>query len=827
MLLAGLLCIAAGYAGIRKVPAAAQKAVAGIEAKKLAERKHSDRIAVRGKKKASPARIAAAGQNVLLSEDFSLFTAGSEAAPDGTDLTAADGYIPDEMMQTPGWDGAAIYQAGGCAYIGIVTEPAEYAGETGLIDTPFLDLSGNGGDFTVRFRARAAEAGATDNIVVVGVNYDIDDYTGYDEVTVTDQWKDYEVVIDGGSVNHYVQIYAYEYPIFIDDIEVEQARTGISAPVATGATNVAADGSFTANWNAVADASSYLLSVYSEDSEETGVPEETVTEGFDGIAVLNKKFIDEVKSVFPEGWVISVESEGTSRHLYNTDGNYNSPGISLAFDATGDFLETPTAPADIKNVSFWLKNQSADDGSYVKVEGFDGASWVKLDDIYLTEYDGGSAGAFADVPVSVPGVVKVRLSYVKSAGNCAIDDVAYTYGGAAVARNFLFEDKEVQGTSSGVTGTVAGTQYYYYVKAKNVEFTSAASNIVKVGETSVEPGGLTTPVMLPATDVTAVGFTANWNAVAAADGYAAYVYIDHEALADETYYLYDDDFSGFEEGTVSEPEPMDFYCYLDGYANRTDWYAVMPSSAGGVLALDNSMLDYDFGGLLASPYYDLRNGGGKVDVSFKAMGQDVAQIAVSLCEDSADGMSSTVIDSKTLPVGTAWAEQKVSLTGGTAECYIMIEAISGSGILFLDDMKVSQNLKKGDTMLVPYGYAETELTSVPFLTPDRVAGDKFAYQAAAFQLDGEGDLFDMTDFSELMYVGESSVGTVSGLQARVYADAGGIVVENPGLCDVDVYNVSGVCVYSSRSGEPLVKAALDGKGLYLVKVGGTVVKVLR
>ncbi|HNX01029.1 MAG TPA: endonuclease, partial [Candidatus Cloacimonadota bacterium] len=81
-----------------------------------------------------------------------------------------------------------------------------------------------------------------------------------------------------------------------------------------------------------------------------------------------------------------------------------------------------------------------------------------------------------------------------------------------------FNDLVVTGLSQAVTALDPETFYYYRVRAANTVGTSDNSNIVQVYTTS-NPVIPNAPVATQATSISAITFTANWNAVTTATGY--------------------------------------------------------------------------------------------------------------------------------------------------------------------------------------------------------------------------------------------------------------------------------------------------------------------
>lgn len=84
------------------------------------------------------------GEPIALTEDFSKMTAGSFASPNGTDIS----FRLDNYMQTAGWTGEKVFQAGGYCKLGSNSS-------AGAITTPPINLSGNNNTFTVAVKIKS------------------------------------------------------------------------------------------------------------------------------------------------------------------------------------------------------------------------------------------------------------------------------------------------------------------------------------------------------------------------------------------------------------------------------------------------------------------------------------------------------------------------------------------------------------------------------------------------------------------------------------------------------------------------------------------------
>ena len=254
--------------------------------------------------------------------------------------------------------------------------------------------------------------------------------------------------------------------------ELSFNTASVSAPLATAGSGVSAIG-FTANWNAASGAQSYKFDV-STTSTFTSGASGTLTEGFNnGITA-------------PSGWTFT--SIGAT---YTSTGNYGTTSPSVRMDATGDRILTPALSGAASSLSFWIKGQTTNATCALLVEGYNGTSWVTIQNITNSLPVVATTKIYnsASVPALPANLVQFRFTYTKSVGNLAFDDVSITYGAAS---SFVpgYENIAVSGLSQAVTGLLTNTPYYYRVRAVGSNSTSVNSNVISVTTGS---GGGTLP----------------------------------------------------------------------------------------------------------------------------------------------------------------------------------------------------------------------------------------------------------------------------------------------------------------------------------------------
>lgn len=205
---------------------------------------------------------------LILSEDFSKWTAGSEDTPDETPVDnyaeTGDPDISDEMMQTPGWSGVCTYQTGGACALA-------YPGQGGALNTPLGNYQGQIG-VTFRAKTTGLNTGFTVNINRGGVATPQLVNARIVYMSSEDGWTDIEFI----GINPYsdedafIQINAMGFNtqgILVDDLKVYRNPDYITTPQELSADSFVNDG-FTAHWSPVSNAKTYLLNVWEETTLE-------------------------------------------------------------------------------------------------------------------------------------------------------------------------------------------------------------------------------------------------------------------------------------------------------------------------------------------------------------------------------------------------------------------------------------------------------------------------------------------------------------------------------------------------------------------------------
>lgn len=254
-------------------------------------------------------------------------------------------------------------------------------------------------------------------------------------------------------------------------------------PVATEATDIT-NTSFTANWDAVTDATDYIVNVWTEgDVQETEAGNQNLT-----------------------GWDYNVD--GT----YSTSGNYGKASPSIKFAETNNYIKTRTYNSPITEFSFWYKGQGDDLTSTLLIEGYNGSEWRQIDNI-ITLPTKGTIKVYNEL---VEDFYQIKFTFTKESGNLAIDDITIVPQPEDNIPGSPFTVSS--GTSLNVTGLSFDTKYCYNVVAKADGYVDSDVSNTICTTTSNTSCALATPVVTATPTTSAIYL--QWSPV---DGATSYI----------------------------------------------------------------------------------------------------------------------------------------------------------------------------------------------------------------------------------------------------------------------------------------------------------------
>lgn len=133
----------------------------------------------------------ASAQRTVFAETFANFSNGKPVTSGGgTGAAVAD---VNTKTAVPGWTGVSVYESGGYIKMGTSSKP-------GSIETPAIDLSANGGVFTVSFQASNWSGQSGMVVSVNGTEYPVNTvYTASLEASPVTSFPVYEVIATGGT----------------------------------------------------------------------------------------------------------------------------------------------------------------------------------------------------------------------------------------------------------------------------------------------------------------------------------------------------------------------------------------------------------------------------------------------------------------------------------------------------------------------------------------------------------------------------------------------------------------------------------------------------
>ena len=783
---------------------------------------------------------------VVINEDFSGFTDGTEDNPSTATILDDMGNFVNKSALKPysealsykQWGGAGIFSAGGCLAI-----------TNGMfLNTPAGDMSG---EVTLTFRARLSKAGGSTTLNALKLMFisrsSILDYE-VKYYNLTDEWQTFTYTSTLGEFEHsgfqFYSMYASNI-ILVDDIRLEQTRTSIPAPKVHEAENMT-DTSFKAVWNKSIEADHYLLSVFTKNESKELM---TVSEGFDNIKADDKGNIDAASPNYPEGWEFAWKDDDLSNHIAKGEGAGTDNKQAVRLIDTGDAITTPYCPEGIKSLKFWVKAE-ANDGqpkfsSIMFTVNFGKGvytvdNYINIPDMFTPEHRNGYYFDLTETLSAFDKIYSVKIEYIREEDDkttILFDDFSYTTN-KPTTYNYVLKDQEVeqQDNEDGtvgfeVNGLDPDTDYTYSVKSVNSDFTSAASDEQEVYAVSI-------PTALPATNITANSYTANWTSHKKVDFYRVdqlqQTVIDKDT---KDYVMLDEDFSkvtsSFTEadlldGFYEEGERTSGYMPLDDITKIAGWKASSTVRVNGWLGGNEAKQGSGtIAGAIVTPTIDLSHNEGACNISLRVWGSDGDWLIIQ-------GSNPASLATIEFPKGGGIVEKTITMPLCTSKEQLTFYS-NNYKVFLIDYIKITQDVKAGDKVTTITGSVLTEdadTKSMVMTNPGFSDGHDVLYRVTAMRYDKDSQeshkYYSTSTPSDLMLVknpNPSGIGSVEAAAENVAGVEGGIVVNAANATTVNVFNLSGQLVASKAcgNGHAFVSVA---PGVYVVKTNSTAAKVV-
>lgn len=783
---------------------------------------------------------------VVINEDFSGFTDGTEDNPSTATILDDMGNFVNKSALKPysealsykQWGGAGIFSAGGCLAIA----------KGMFLNTPAGDMSG---EVTLTFRARLSKAGGSTTLNALKlmfisrsslVDYEVKFYN------LTDEWQTFTYTSTLGEFEHSgFQFYStYDTNIIlIDDVRLEQVKTSIPAPKVQDAENTT-DTSFKAVWNKTIEADHYLLSVFTKNESNELM---TVSEGFDNIKADDKGNIDATSPNYPEGWEFAWKDDDLSNHIAKGEGAGTGNKQAVRLIDTGDAITTPYCPEGIKSLKFWVKAE-ANDGqpkysSILFTVNFGKGvytvdNYIDIPTMFAPAKRDGYYFDLTETLSAFDKIYSVKIEYIREEDDkttILFDDFSYTTN-KPTTYNYVLKDEKVeqQDNEDGtvgfeVNGLDPDTDYTYSVKSVNSDFTSVASDEQEVYAVSI-------PTALPATNITANSYTANWTSHKKVDFYRVdqlqQTVIDKDT---KDYVMLDEDFSkvtsSFTEadlldGFYEEGERTSGYMPLDDITNIAGWKASSTVRVNGWLGGNEAKQGSGtIAGAIVTPTIDLSHNEGACNISLRVWGSEGDWLIIQ-------GSNPASLATIEFPKGGGIVEKTITMPLCTSKEQLTFYS-NNYKVFLIDYIKITQDVKAGDKVTTITGSVLTEdadTKSMVMTNPGFSDGHEVLYRVTAMRYDKDSQeshkYYSTSTPSDLMLVknpNPSGIGSVKAAAENVTGVEGGIVINAANATTVNVFNLSGQLVASKAcgNGHAFVSAA---PGVYVVKTNNTAAKVV-
>ncbi|MGM9816580.1 MAG: hypothetical protein ACI304_05930 [Lepagella sp.] len=695
-----------------------------------------------------PAKATSRQETLLVEEDFSKMTSGTEQNPDTTVYLASESsepgiYINPAYTRQPGWAGNKVFSAGGAVFL-----RTHSLMDNATLFTPIGDYSG---EITVTCRVKAVENkvlvyneygqlmwGTTEGSslfiqagiggVESGLAAKTDQQDGYYTrlypqhgwTTVTYTFTNYSGNNDG-----YI-VFFTEGAIMLDDIKITTSPTIIGNPGGLHVADFRAD-QFTIEWQPVRKAQNYYVNLYKKvyTSEEDAVYKENFENYQPG-----------------ELWNISSD--------ITVDGVGKNGSKALKLE-NGDYIVTPYNSSKYKNFKFWMKTiypegmteeeiYSGETGS-IKIDILTKEGWKDYSYLYgwgfmydeyndcdLNEEGWGlfDNGSFYGVKLTFEGFPEGTSIYFDEAEVITDPSFELEFVDGRSASDWGFGDNmtkydTTKETSYTFTNLDPNAEYFYGVRAHCMVDRNLFSQWKLY-----ECFEVATPQTLNATDIDAYGsFTANWNPSPKATRYSVNLYnvYQTESIVDD-YLLIDEDFENVSIDDSNDYLTLENYdiSTLDDYTNLPGWMGKENIIANGMLGCNYSVYSIN---KICLPMINVGNGN-FVTLTMKAYG-----IVDDCLIFNVDGVKYQLNLSKSDESDYGCFSGSVMIPVNSY--FISPYIYSKNGLAFvIDELKISQDLMPGSNVYTWIQKVDVDADSNSYAFADLTEKGVYSYDVTAY-----------------------------------------------------------------------------------------------
>ena len=514
--------------------------------------------------------------------------------------------------------------------------------------------------------------------------------------------------------------------------------------------------------------------------------------------------------------------------VYMVDCSNDSRPLTFANDYAYDYNEW-------RDYKFIFDKKRTSTTFFFQFSGYDAP--IYFDDIEIkfldpkveapvaTEFDNFSSTGFTAHWQPVEGV-----------DSYTIDLFTITYD-REKTRTYAVRDLKVNGTSHTFTDIdTSVSTYYYTVRAVKGEDRSPESNPVKVN-------GLETPGEITFTPTDNGTIKLSWDPVPGTQYYEVIADRSYEATSDMTYTISEENFDDLVSyGSYTKPEELtSVYEELDGILNQPGWIAQNPVHINGAYGLVGYYYQH-YGELayLESPTCDLSANNGNVSVSVDLYGQpidflDECKAVIRLLQYVSEEETKVLSSVTTDELPAEWTNVKIDLTKGAENT--AVEICAKAGYLYINNILITQDLKAGDKIRVPYTSLKSDKNEIEIPVHSYLCGGNMTVKLRAVKEIWDSEHFSVDEYvrssysQDYTYAVPSIAGieevTNSTVQPKVFVRDGQLVVVNPEAANINVFDSLGHLVASDNSRNNLVTIPVDAKGVLIVNVGSTTLKAIK